>query len=199
MINDVKADFVRYCQIESGSTTMSFFKKLRVWSQGYGLQVLATQRFYRWSLQGQNALVKACKFPVICVSFLLYKITGKLYDIAISHHAQIGPGCYIGHFGGIRIGPCHIGKLCNINHQVTIGDFVYGESIKHIVIGERVWIGAHSEIKRGVCIGNGVVISAGTIVSSDIVDRVLVAGPSARVLKRDFDNNVLLGLAKQER
>lgn len=199
MFNSVRADFVRYCQVDGAGTDISFLKKLRVWFSGYGLQVLTAQRFYRWSLQGKSGLVKAIKFPLMCISFILYKIVENLYDIRISRHAQIEPGCYIGHFGGIRIGRCYMGRLCNINHQVKIGACVQGEYTKQTVLGDRVWVGAHSTIKEGVRIGNGVVISAGSIVTSDIQDRVLVAGPSARVLRRSYDNDNLLGISRKDK
>lgn len=194
MINDIKADLARYCQIESGSAELSFFRQIRVWLQGYGLQALAVHRFYRWSLQGDDVLIKVCKAPLLAVAFLCHIIIGKLYDIHVSPHAQIGQGCYIGHFGGIHIGRCHIGELCNINHQVTIED---SDDIVHqVVIGDRVWIGAHSTVKRHVRIADGVTVSAGTIVKSDVEENALVAGLSTRVLKRNYDNTVLLALTR---
>lgn len=196
MINDVKADFNRYCQVDSGLSAMNYKNILKVWFSAYGLQVLAAQRFYLWTLQKTNIIAMICKLPLIPISFFLYKIAEQLYDIKISPHALIGPGCYIGHFGGIRIGRCQIGKLCNINHQVKIGSFSHEDSDKQVMIAERVWIGAHSKIIKGVIIGSGVAISAGSIVASDIPAKVLVAGPSSRVLKRNYDNTALLVLAE---
>lgn len=194
MFNDVKADFNRFCQVDYGVSAENCKNKMRVCFNSYGLQVLAAHRLYRWILQKTNIILLICKLPLIPICFFLYKIAGKLYDIKISPQALIGPGCYIGHFGGIRIGRCQIGKLCNINHQVKIGCFSHEDSGKQVVIAERVWIGAHSKIMKGVHIGGGVVISAGTIVASDIQNKALVAGPSSRVLKRNYDNTAMLGI-----
>lgn len=199
MFKDIKADFSRYCQVDHGRSGEKFKRKMRVWFNSYGLQVLAVQRFYRWSLQRDSIMSMICKLPLISIGFVLHKLVGKLYDIKISRHAIIGPGCYVGHFGGIRIGRCQIGKLCNINHQVKIGGFFNDDPEKQVAIGERVWIGAHSTIGEGVLIGSGAVVSAGTVVASDIQDNVLVAGLSSRVLKYNYDNSALLGLTNWKR
>jgi serine O-acetyltransferase len=133
---------------------------------------------------------------LIPISFFLYEIFSRLYDIKISGHAVIGAGCYIGHFGGIRIGRCQIGKQCNVNHQVKIGGFSHKDSNKSVMIDDHVWIGAHSKIMNSVSIGKGATISAGTVVASNIQDKVLVAGPASRVLKCNYDNAVLLGFGE---
>ena len=144
MFDDIKADFNRYCQVDYCISAEKCKNKMRVWFNGYGLQALAAQRLYRWSLQKTNIILLICKLPLIPISFFLHKIMGLLYDIKISPHAIIGSGCYIGHFGGIRIRRCQIGKCCNINHQVKIGSFLHEDSDKQVSIGDRVWIGAHS-------------------------------------------------------
>ena len=64
-------------------------------------------------------------FPVRILFPLLKLIKRHLsfkYGISIDRCAQIGPGLYIGHFGGIVVsGGCSIGRDCNISHGVTLG------------------------------------------------------------------------------
>ncbi len=196
MFDHIRADFTRCCQVDYGVSDGNCKKKMRVWFNGYGLQALTAYRFHRWSLYGTNFFIRLCKMPLVAASFLLHKIAGQMYDIRISPQAIIGLGCYIGHFGGIRIGRCRIGKLCNINHQVEIGmgSVTSGGQVE---IGDQVWIGAHSKILDGVCLGTGVAVSAGSVVAADIPAQSLVAGPSGRIIRHDYDNSSLLGPVDQ--
>lgn len=54
-----------------------------------------------------------------------------------------------------------------------------------VVIGDRVWIGARAMILKGVTIGNGAVIAAGSVVSRDIPPGALAAGVPARVIREN--------------
>ncbi|MNW06569.1 putative acetyltransferase [compost metagenome] len=58
-------------------------------------------------------------------------------------------------------------------------------STKPIVIGDEVWIGCKSIILKGVTIGNGAVVAAGSVVTKDVEPYTLVAGIPAKVIKRD--------------
>lgn len=52
-----------------------------------------------------------------------------------------------------------------------------------ITIGNDVWIGGNTVIVPGVKIGNGVVIGAGSVVTKDIPDNVIVAGNPCKVIR----------------
>ena len=52
-----------------------------------------------------------------------------------------------------------------------------------VEIHDNVWIGGHSVILRGVTIGEGTVIGAGSVVTRDIPPRVIAAGNPCRVLR----------------
>lgn len=92
-----------------------------------------------------------------------------------------------------------IGKDVVISHNVTIEDYdghqLYntgnnGEKepvqiCAPIEIGNHVWIGAKATILKGVHIGDGAVIAAGSVVTSDIPAHCLCAGVPARVIKEN--------------
>ena len=52
-----------------------------------------------------------------------------------------------------------------------------------VIIGNDVWIGIRSIIMLGVCIGYGVVIGAGAVVTKDVLDFAIVGGVPARIIK----------------
>ncbi|MBQ3301685.1 MAG: maltose O-acetyltransferase, partial [Eggerthellaceae bacterium] len=51
-------------------------------------------------------------------------------------------------------------------------------------IGNDVWVGAGAIILAGVTIGDKAVIGAGSVVTRDVPERVVVAGSPARVIRR---------------
>lgn len=53
-------------------------------------------------------------------------------------------------------------------------------------VGNDVWIGALSYVRRGVTIGDGAVIGAGSVVTKDVPPYAVVAGSPARILRYRF-------------
>lgn len=93
------------------------------------------------------------------------------YGISIPYNTDIGPGLYIGHFGGIVVNhDTVIGKNCNLNHGVTIGVTFGGKYPGTPVIGDNVYIGPGSFVIGGIHIGNHVAIGANTVVTKPVPD-----------------------------
>ena len=103
-----------------------------------------------------------------------------------------------------------IGKFCSIARQVVIG--VSGHNYEWVttspiitskeygfvkndvsepqktmpIIGNDVWIGMNAIIMRGVVIGDGAVIAAGSVVTSDVKPYSIVGGMPARHIRYRF-------------
>ncbi len=61
------------------------------------------------------------------------------------------------------------------------------EMAKPIKIGNHVWIGTRAIILKGVTIGDGAIVAAGAVVTSDIPPRTVCAGVPARIIKENVE------------
>ncbi|WP_348651587.1 acyltransferase [Micromonospora sp. WMMC264] len=62
-----------------------------------------------------------------------------------------------------------------------------GHAIAPIRIGEGSWLGAHVVVLKGVSIGRGAVVGAGSVVNRSIPDMSIAAGVPARVIGSRLD------------
>lgn len=56
-----------------------------------------------------------------------------------------------------------------------------------IIIGDHVWIGKNTIILKGVTIGNGAIVAAGSVVVKDVAAKSLVGGNPAKVIKENVE------------
>lgn len=115
------------------------------------------------------------------------------FGVQVNYLADIGPGFYIGHFGGISVSPhCKIGKNCNISQGVTIGTGGRGERHGAPDIGDNVYIGPGAKLFGRIRVGNNVAVGANAVVTKDVPDNAVVAGVPARAISEhgsgDFIN-----------
>ena len=126
---------------------------------------------------------------------LLINNNFKIYSgakIYINKNAELilGSG-YINHNANIScFEKIVIGNNVSISENVVIRDSDNHEIIgskgfktKPIVIGDNVWIGLNVIILKGVKIGNGAVIAAGSVVTKDVLPNTLVGGMPAKIIK----------------
>lgn len=110
----------------------------------------------------------------------------------ISKSCQIGEGTVI--MAGSVINTCSdIGKGCIINtsssidHDCILKDGVHISPGAHIGgtthVGENTWICIGSSIINNITIGNNVVVAAGSVVTRNISNNVMVAGIPAKIKK----------------
>lgn len=118
------------------------------------------------------------------------KIMGMAVGIQLVPPSRIGPGLYIGHYGGIHISDkATLGSNCNIHQGVTIG--VAGKGRKGPVLGDRVWVGPNSTITGPAQVGSGAVIGANSLVTSNIPENAVAVGVPARVISYTGSANLI--------
>ena len=141
-------------------------------------------------------------------------IQGELFVFAHGGQINIGNWCFVG--PGARIWSASkitIGDRVLISHNVNIFDSMthpidpvqrhnqFVEITTHghpkeidlsgqaIVIEEDAWIGAGAMIMRGIRIGARSIVGAGSIVTRDVPDDVIVVGNPARIVRHLNNGN----------
>lgn len=136
-------------------------------------------------------------------------------DIFIGEYTSIfGPNTQI----YAKINSIRIGKFCSIARNVTFQE--YNHSVDHlstsminstifsresicdisskgdIVIGNDVWIGAHTVILSGVVLGDGIVVAANSVVTKSFPPYAIIGGCPAKIIKFRFPENIINILLK---
>jgi serine O-acetyltransferase len=120
--------------------------------------------------------------PYIYNRIQLYHYRFK-YGFDISPTTNIGPGLYIGHFGGVVISPHAIlGANINIAQGVTIGATSRGPRKGAPTLENRVWVGANAIIVGKVTIGHDALIAPGAYVNFDVPSAAVIIGNPGKVV-----------------
>ena len=125
-------------------------------------------------------------------------------NLFIDEETFIGSYSYIGKFSTIT--KSRIGNYCSIAEFVTIGPgehplnefstscaalkaacIKFDLTSDEVNIGNDVWIGTNAVILRGVNIGDGAVVAAGSIVTKNVPAYAIVAGVPARIIRYRLD------------
>ena len=114
----------------------------------------------------------------------IYSDCGR--NIHIEKNVFINSGCRFQDQGGV-----YIGENSLIGHNVVIATLNHEMDPFHradlhpkpIHIGKRVWIGSSSIILPGVTIGDNSIVGAGSVVTKDVPQNVIVAGNPAKFIK----------------
>lgn len=131
-------------------------------------------------------------------------------------YSQIGKGTYTGENTVIQ--RANVGKYCAISWNVSIGGrnhcmhalcltqphricpnkeiYEYGNINKKCTVGNDVWIATGAIILRGVEIGDGAVIGAGSVVTKNVPPYAIVAGVPAKIIDYRFSNDFIARLIK---
>lgn len=171
----VESDLYRY----EGRTNGKLFLRKLLTEPGFQyifwMRLTAYSRAHRW--------LRFLLYPPACLMLKHYTVK---YGIQIPYCTQVGPGFYIGHFGGIVVnGRVSIGRNCNLSHGVTIGLSNRGSRKGWPTIGDNVYIGPGAKIFGAVRIGNNVAIGANSVVTRDVPDNTVVVGIPAQVISHE--------------
>ena len=69
------------------------------------------------------------------------------------------------------------------NAVLTNDKYPPGKNLRAPKIGDNVSVGANSTLLPGICIGEGALIAAGSVVTRDVPDHMMAIGVPARVKK----------------
>jgi acetyltransferase-like isoleucine patch superfamily enzyme len=122
------------------------------------------------------------------------EVTSTLKEIAAGcvtgARVGISEGTFIGAKGPVTIGDdTDFGPGCRIiaeNHSFDDPDTPIREQAlvrKGIDVGKDCWLGANVVVLDGCSIGDGTVIGAGAVVTSDVASGVVAAGVPAKVIR----------------
>jgi serine O-acetyltransferase len=166
------SDLYRYCGKRNFPSFLTCFVHIP------GFRYTFFMRTARY-LKTRGALL----FPFYVICRVLLNHYQFKYGISIPYNTEIGPGFYIGHFGGIIVNSeAKIGRNCNINHEVTIGAAYGGKYPGVPVIMDNVYIGPGSKIIGGITLGNHSAVGANCVVTKPVPDYSVVVGIPGEVV-----------------
>lgn len=130
----------------------------------------------------QSAPMGVVRKCALVFHWCLTRVVETTTGISINPGANIGPGLYIGHFGGVIVGEATIGTNCNLSQGVTLGRT--GRIGEHGAprLGDRVWVGPGAVVVGPVEVGDDALIGANTVVTKDVPARSLAIGSPMRVI-----------------
>ena len=70
------------------------------------------------------------------------------------------------------------------NHKILSATYI---NCKPVTIGNNVWIGENAMILKGVTIGDGAIIAAGSLVTKDIPPHCLAMGSPAKIVRENVE------------
>jgi virginiamycin A acetyltransferase len=112
-------------------------------------------------------------------------------NVVIGNYTQIGP--YVKIFGGDH----NVNLLTPYNSKSLFsGRLKTLVNYETVFIGNSCWIGANSIILKGVSIGDGVVVGAGSVVTRSIPPYTICVGNPARVIKNRFDKDLIKSIER---
>jgi serine acetyltransferase len=187
MFEDFRADLAHYDRRPRQDGQQAW--GLLWWN--YGLQALLAYRLGRWiTRRGLRSAWLPVALLLTLPCLILTAYVRLACDIHLDRTAEIGAGLYIGHFAGIHLRGCRLGRGCSLQQEVRLEPAPGAPDGPEI--GDRVWIGAHVRIIGPLRVGDRATIGAGTEVTQDVAAGCLVLGGPARVARCGYDNSPFL-------
>lgn len=172
----LRADLRRRYEMSSGST----LRRVLDCARSPGVHAVLVLRFGQWS-QRRNLVLRLLFDPIYVVANFLIQV---LWGIEIPRRARIGPGLYIGHYGGITVSSgAVIGRDCNLSQNITIGVSGAGSKRGAPTIGDNVYIAPGARLVGKICIGDNVKIGANAVIHKDLPDNAIaVMEPGFKII-----------------
>lgn len=170
---------------------------------------------YYWS---KKLAHYSCKFAsgistLSQLSRMIFEEHVRLGRIIVkSNGLKIGAFTYV-RSGSEIYGACEIGRFCSIGQNVIIGleknkhpthwlstsffsnnhesFYVENSQFEPTIIGNDCWIGRDAVIMSGVTVGDGAIIGARAVVTSNIPPFAIYAGVPAKLIRYRFSNELI--------
>ena len=167
----IKADLYRY----AGQTDFfAFLRSLRIPGFRFTYFLRKASKHSKYTLPG------------IVYRLFYHRYTYK-YGYQIAHHAKIGKGFQISHFGCLVINSkAIIGDNCYVSHNVTIGQTNRGPMKGFPVIGNKVWIGPGAVLVGNITIGDNVLIAPNAYVNVSVPSNSVALGNPAKIIANEL-------------
>lgn len=188
----LRRDIDRTFELQTGSKPARFLRCFR----SPGVHAMVAYRLGRW-LKNSPKAARVLGLPLYLI---LERRSRTKWGIEISKSAAIGPGFYIGHFGGITISNlAMIGEGCNISQQVVIGVSGQGGKFGAPQIGDNVYIGPGAKLFGPISIGDNVKIGANAVIHKDVpTNAIVVLNPGFDILSYKGNSPVSSSAATPE-
>ena len=128
---------------------------------------------------GERVRIEARTIPVELVAWRGGKLsvgegTYLNYGVSLSAHREvrIGKNCLIGNYSVVMDSDYH-----------DLADRTRPGEAAPVVIEDDVWLGLRTTVLKGVTIGRGSIVGAGSVVTQDIPPRSLAFGVPAKVVR----------------
>jgi len=105
-----------------------------------------------------------------------YSVLSSNEEIIIEDYVLIGPHTNIVDFDHI---------FDDVNLKISLNKY----KTKKVIIKKGAWLGCNCCILKGVTIGEGAIIGAGSVVTQDIPSYCIAVGNPAKVIKRLINDN----------
>lgn len=148
-----------------------------------GVHAVIVLRFGQWA----RSMPRVLRIVLDPIYFVLNLLIQMMWGIEIPRATSVGPGLFIGHFGGITISASAVlGNNCSVSQNVTIGVAGSGDRLGVPVIGDDVYIAPGARLFGRITIGNNVKIGANAVIYRSVPDNcVAVLDPGFRILPQD--------------
>jgi virginiamycin A acetyltransferase len=139
--------------------------------------------------EGKNLIPEFCNFSGKV--FLGYKTTLGLHNF-FHGNIKMGKYCQVGAYVAIHTTNHPMNHLTTyINKNLFDGELANLKKEGTIEIGHDVWIGHNAILVGSFRVGNGAIIAAGAVVTSDVPAYSIVGGIPAKVIRYRFSQNII--------